>query len=451
MATHPALTPVPRLSQPTHTPDPVSIASPPRPPLVGGMASGNIALPTHVTFRDVPPLPTEGDAPPFISDGAVDPVIATTSLEYHSSTSLSAAPNLSLDNQLIWKKGDLVKRSGKLKEYELMGMINLKDIRIVSEVTKRLRPNTIGIITLNKIYYLQADNVALMNDWIHALTLASQHARGQPIPTTAVAPSLLPRHSSNSIASARLASPNVSASPASAPHDRNPDAPQFPTSVGTRHWPLPTTAIATTSNSLTGLALEPLIEEDRELIGDDANPGLTAGPDVTITVINGDISGLDGGASAGSDRGMGGDGDIDIIVEDSGGESSDEDELSITVYDPSFQEAFNSAEIFHRGYLLKRDKYKQWRKRWFVLRMRSLSYYKNNKEQGPPRVILLEKVTSIREPRPDSHKSKRPCICLSTPKRSYWLCGENKHCIDTWSDYLRMLTQNNNHNNILAE
>ncbi|RKP34433.1 hypothetical protein BJ085DRAFT_28184 [Dimargaris cristalligena] len=382
------------------------------------MASGNIALPTHVTFRDVPPLPTEGDAPPFISDGAVDPVIATTSLEYHSSTSLSAAPNLSLDNQLIWKKGDLVKRSGKLKEYELMGMINLKDIRIVSEVTKRLRPNTIGIITLNKIYYLQADNVALMNDWIHALTLASQHARGQPIPTTAVAPSLLPRHSSNSIASARLASPNagysmtnsalgspasplrpqppnslplprltittgqrniVSASPASAPHDRNPDAPQFPTSVGTRHWPLPTTAIATTSNSLTGLALEPLIEEDRELIGDDANPGLTAGPDVTITVINGDISGLDGGASAGSDRGMGGDGDIDIIVEDSGGESSDEDELSITVYDPSFQEAFNSAEIFHRGYLLKRDKYKQWRKRWFVLRMRSLSYYKNNK------------------------------------------------------------------------
>ncbi|KAJ1973041.1 hypothetical protein H4R34_005209 [Dimargaris verticillata] len=121
-------------------------------------------------------------------------------------------------------------------------------------------------------------------------------------------------------------------------------------------------------------------------------------------------------------------------------ESSDEDELSVTVCDPSIQESLNGSEILYRGYLLKRDKYKHWRKRWFVLRLHSLSYYKNQKENHPPRIIILDHIQEIREPHPESHKSKKPCFCLCTDSRGYWLCGDSRHDTDTWVDYLKMLT-----------
>ncbi|KAJ1923920.1 hypothetical protein IWQ60_005557 [Tieghemiomyces parasiticus] len=400
----------------------------------------------------------------------------------------TALPDVAAGDQTIWKKGFLYKRSSRLKvwkkkwfvlrtsslsayknekEYELISMINLNMVRLVSEVSKRSRHYVIGIITVTKIYYLQAENIAIMSDWIGALTEACDHLKNptgllsqmesvlgsaavspyatlprlvRELPNHGTIPSSATVHGRGDSSGCRNGgdgprSNRDVAGPSSRPMPRWDDHMES----GTRPDPVPlpspsnlrsptvrfdlsnatTSADQRLSVRTSGLSIDsPAFHSD----GYSPRPPLSASP--------GDLPSASVPiADMPDDDDEGDDDDV----------SSDED-LSITVYDPSFQESFNSAEILHRGYLLKRDKYKQWRKRWFVLRMRSLSYYRSEKQQDLPRVILLEKVQSIREPRSDSSKSKRPCLRLGTPKRSYWLCGDSQSCIDTWGDYLRMLT-----------
>ncbi|KAJ1931381.1 hypothetical protein GGF37_007413, partial [Kickxella alabastrina] len=43
--------------------------------------------------------------------------------------------------------------------------------------------------------------------------------------------------------------------------------------------------------------------------------------------------------------------------------------------------------VILRGFLLKQDKLRQWRRRWFVLRQNTLSYYHNEKEYEVKQIL----------------------------------------------------------------
>ncbi|KAJ1960412.1 hypothetical protein H4R35_007545 [Dimargaris xerosporica] len=213
---------------------------------------------------------------------------------------------------------------------------------MVSPVTKRGRPYVIGILTVHKIYYLQADSPMAMRAWIEGIRQACG-----PV--------------------ALVNSPIRSRQPSDA--QTTPNAPQ--------PLPLPQPAAGPSGSQEASL------------------PAFQASPtDLPARQLS-----------------------IHEFADDD--ESSDEDELSVTVCDPSIHESRNGAEVLYRGYLLKRDKYK---------------------ENHPPRIIILDQIQEIREPHPESHKSKKPCFCLCTDTRGYWLCGDSRHDTDTWIDYLKMLT-----------
>ncbi|KAJ1957062.1 hypothetical protein IWQ62_005173, partial [Dispira parvispora] len=108
----------------------------------------------------------------------------------------------SIDLQVIRKRGYLSKRSGKLKvwkrkwfvlrtttlacyrdekEYEITQLIYLRHIRTIAKVAKKGRENVFGIITTDKMYYLQADTPVEMNDWIEDIR-AARHNLLEGIP-----------------------------------------------------------------------------------------------------------------------------------------------------------------------------------------------------------------------------------------------------------------------------
>ncbi|KAJ2776475.1 hypothetical protein GGI15_004838 [Coemansia interrupta] len=91
--------------------------------------------------------------------------------------------------------------------------------------------------------------------------------------------------------------------------------------------------------------------------------------------------------------------------------------------------------VILRGYLLKQDKLRQWRRRWFVLRQNTLSYYHNDKEYEVKQIIRRHDIHDIRGPDPSSAKARslhRTYFKLVTDKRSYWLAHDDSTKAREW-------------------
>ncbi|ORY04620.1 PH domain-like protein [Basidiobolus meristosporus CBS 931.73] len=90
-------------------------------------------------------------------------------------------------------------------------------------------------------------------------------------------------------------------------------------------------------------------------------------------------------------------------------------------------------KVLFSGYLHKQcDMYKAWRKRWFVLRSNTLSYYKNEKEYVLHKIIPIESIQGAFEKTPSAFKSKRFCFQLITPQRNYIVAAENQPSMLAW-------------------
>ncbi|KAJ2722033.1 hypothetical protein GGI07_003567 [Coemansia sp. Benny D115] len=84
--------------------------------------------------------------------------------------------------------------------------------------------------------------------------------------------------------------------------------------------------------------------------------------------------------------------------------------------------------VILRGYLLKQDKLWQWRRRWFVLRQNTLSYYHDDREYEVKQIIRRDDIHDIRGPDPSSAKARslrRTYFKLVTERRGYWLAHED--------------------------
>ncbi|KAJ1981883.1 hypothetical protein H4R35_000541 [Dimargaris xerosporica] len=358
-----------------------------------------------------------------------------------------------IDSEAVIKRGYLNKRTGRLKvwkrkwfvlrttcvacysdkkEYELSNIIKLNDIRAISDVPKKGRDNVIGIITARKAYYLQADTPVEMADWIRDIRVAKDQLAKHSAQSTD------PHTSQGRTARRRpLVRSNTMAVPQTTPSLRGCSddaiavmAPS--TSVGAAPLPIPVpSADAVLSNESTGSRNGDGPPRPARLELGRASTFIplpfsqpNVGPALTSPLSPGD--GFIYPIQSPSNQ--------DILPEGDDDSSGDE---TVDHVDPAMQAEINSAEVVYRGHLYKKQrKYKHWSKRWFVLRPKSLSYYKSSKEHGIPRLILLDNITAVRMPPTDSQKSKRPCFCLVGQRRKYWLCAEAKNEAYEWINLL---------------
>ncbi|KAF9141825.1 hypothetical protein BG015_001158 [Linnemannia schmuckeri] len=96
------------------------------------------------------------------------------------------------------------------------------------------------------------------------------------------------------------------------------------------------------------------------------------------------------------------------------------------------------SKVARSGNLLKLgNKYKTWRKRWFVLRGDKLTYYKNHKEYQPHGIIPLSTIIDCLQTDPVS-KSKQYCLRIVTAKRSFVCCAPDEDTLLQWLDALHV-------------
>ncbi|KAJ1930766.1 hypothetical protein IWQ60_000050 [Tieghemiomyces parasiticus] len=373
------------------------------------------------------------------------------------------AADEAVEHQAIHKKGSLLKRSGKLKvrlklsvpraeqcssnekEYVLSNLIKLASIRTVAEVKKKGRENVFGIITTDKIYYLQADTPTEMHDWIEDIRNVRDHLprRGSAAeynagpglgPMSPPLPGRLSRAHTMAVPRKSSIESNVDHSPvlgATAPAQLLQPPVPYPSGSYSRRSPQ-----LGPSDDFT---LPPHAAEGRPQL-----QRLTLNRAHTTVGTSRITSGVS--SSSPPDDLWASPVSPSVTspfreLSDNGQDASSEDDPDFPPMDPVLHESLSSAEVIYKGHLLKRDKYKHWGKRWFVLRAKSLSYYRSRKENGAPHIIQLAHIKELRTPAPNSSKSKKPAFCVVTPRREYWLCAESKHQADEWLGFLRKYTQ----------
>ncbi|KAJ1730148.1 hypothetical protein LPJ72_004609 [Coemansia sp. Benny D160-2] len=95
--------------------------------------------------------------------------------------------------------------------------------------------------------------------------------------------------------------------------------------------------------------------------------------------------------------------------------------------------------VILRGYLLKQDKLRQWRRRWFVLRQKTLSYYADDKEYEVKQILRRPDIHDIRGPDPSTAKAKslrRTYFKVVAEKRNYWLAHDDAEKAREWFNAL---------------
>ncbi|KAJ2160782.1 hypothetical protein GGF46_001970 [Coemansia sp. RSA 552] len=108
------------------------------------------------------------------------------------------------------------------------------------------------------------------------------------------------------------------------------------------------------------------------------------------------------------------------------------------------EDRLDQDRVVLRGYLLKQDKLRQWRRRWFVLRQNSLSYYHDDKENGVKQILRHHDIYDVRAPDPSTAKAKslhRTYFKLVTGKRNYWLAHDDTAKAREWFNALRSWTE----------
>ncbi|KAJ2867931.1 hypothetical protein GGH94_000481 [Coemansia aciculifera] len=130
-----------------------------------------------------------------------------------------------------------------------------------------------------------------------------------------------------------------------------------------------------------------------------------------------------------------------VIEDDEGDDEGEEDE------EPNFnvshrreiETRLEEDRVILRGYLLKQDKLRQWRRRWFVLRQNTLSYYHDDKEYEVKQILRRDDIHDIRGPDPSTAKARslrRTYFKVVSAKRNYWLAHDEAAVAREWFNAL---------------
>lgn len=97
-------------------------------------------------------------------------------------------------------------------------------------------------------------------------------------------------------------------------------------------------------------------------------------------------------------------------------------------------------QLLHSSYLYKRSKSHNWQRRWFVLRLNQLSYYKDSKEHKASKIINIDEILNV-SVIPDNHKFH---FIVVTNERIYHLKAFNGDDFQKWIELLNeVYTQHN--------
>jgi hypothetical protein len=90
-----------------------------------------------------------------------------------------------------------------------------------------------------------------------------------------------------------------------------------------------------------------------------------------------------------------------------------------------------------RGWLQKQGgRFKNWKKRYFVLNSNTLYYYKREEDKEPKGAISLKNcIISFLDHDQTKNEGKTPepfSVKIRSPFRAYWLCGDNEKELMDW-------------------
>ncbi|KAF9297488.1 hypothetical protein BGZ74_009815 [Mortierella antarctica] len=442
----------------------------------------------------------------------------------------------------IWKKKWFVLRTSKLayykdsKEYELLRIIDIRDVHRAAEVTVKYKSHVFVILTPRRTFTVQAKNDTEMQEWISAINQAKtqleftsssdldsysgstpqlneQLANGSkdtggavesnPTLSSRISPGLAKlgsgivlarRHhpitdktptdstdasTTSSDKTSRLKGKATSTSSTENDKQTNANAKSKITNKKKKNLPTPlfltpppskqlqeTTEILNTPTEsprrCSNTLLPPQRIEDMLANASTAPTTLPSPPPSVITTAAAKMDarsdhGLPGTAPSSPGYYSGGEEVFWTTTATGEHMSSGEDEIQEEdENDPCFLEAGRVAseanapgsglvsaeelgsKVVRQGYLLKLgNKYKTWRKKWFVLRGDKLTYYKNTKEYQPHGIIPLSTVIDCLQTDPVS-KSKQYCLRIVTTKRSFLCSAPDEDTLLQWLDALHV-------------
>ncbi|KAF9274989.1 hypothetical protein BGZ68_000202 [Mortierella alpina] len=406
----------------------------------------------------------------------------------------------------IWKKKWFVLRTSKLayykdsKEYELLRIIDIRDIHKAAEVVVKNRTGVFVILTPRRTFTVQADSVAEMEQWIYAINQAKvQHDLTSSSDIDSYSGSTPQLENVSSSAPSGLSAPSrrpelvKQASGTLLPPRRQLQAPN-PLSLSdpgllasgenaSRLGAFPRVP----ESRMSGLSLGIMSQSVGQLpsssspangLQNNNNAHIKAGgQDPGLSLVTSGIQAIRTGGppssppreelppnSFSSSHSFNAPGTPNSPGYGSGCEqygslgdcpnaSSEEEDV---VDDPSVLEAGRVAaaanapgsglvtgeqlesKVIRQGYLLKLGKtYKTWRKKWFVLRGDKLTYYKNTKEYQPHGIIPLSTIIDCLQTDPVS-KHKQYCLRIVTSKKSFVCCAPDEDTLLQWLDALHV-------------
>ncbi|KAG1053932.1 hypothetical protein G6F43_004023 [Rhizopus delemar] len=304
-----------------------------------------------------------------------------------------------------WKKRWFVLRATKLamyknkKEYKLLRLIDLHEIhKVVQVTTKHKYKFVFAFVTPKRMYYVQANDQNDMNDWFYFIKQAKEEQKLYDLDDTSsidrdqeFAKDVISSYKSNHLViqqQRNILEESTTLSPINIPTRK---------SKGTLDQRLSPIHMSMSSSSSSGHTPDyyyPL------------SP--SSDPSARLQLIEGVAS------------------------------SEEDEEYSADKANIELEE--NRNRVLMEGHLLKLGRNRGWRKRWFVLRSDTLSYYENDKEYSPHRIIPLDHIIDSLEVEPVS-KNKQFCFKIIIPKRSYVLCAPNEIAMESWLNSLVVATR----------
>ncbi|KAJ3278803.1 hypothetical protein HK104_002008, partial [Borealophlyctis nickersoniae] len=258
----------------------------------GGGSSATTSGPRRISFaegvgnsassRNAPPADVEYD-----SEGGEEeePVIMNEAMEGLKNEAAVKSGYLKKkgEKRRTWKKRWFVLRPTRLayykneKEYELLGIVHLKDIHMTAEVELKKRQNVFGLVTKQRTYYVQAASEQDMHEWVVALRAAMKEAQRER-------GSASPRERGNSISARNSVVGASSGDSSQRRHGSTTSDNGGPSGAGAKR---PVSAVVVGSPSMVAaMPVEPQ-QQQRKLSATDRSrgtPGTRTPPDMALDV-----------------------------------------------------------------------------------------------------------------------------------------------------------------------
>ncbi|KNC97321.1 uncharacterized protein SPPG_07250 [Spizellomyces punctatus DAOM BR117] len=381
------------------------------------------------------------------------------------------------EKRRTWKRRWFVLRPTRFayyqndKEYELLKIIDLKDIHAIAEVELKKRKHVFGLVTRERTYYVQALSREDMEEWLRVLRTAQRqaHADASRAPSSSGTRNdglTVQTGSSHTGPSQNSTAPSSPVRPATRTSTTNGPSPRPDVTADSSSQASHQDSVGTADSFLTVTTTPSSIFSAYAISATDSTPSSV------IPYVPSAPTQIDAPSRAVARMRFSGSPPLDAVpaahaqrsptaeytpVEATSiastpsnwrPELSSSDDDADEEGEASVDGSANDDRVVMQGYLEKRvtNNYKKlatqkgWKKRWFVLRNGRLFGYKNDGEYVVKRLIPLRSVLDVLEIDPQG-KNHLFCFKVVLPKRQMVLCAGSEEDMKRWIEALRSVHQ----------